>query len=98
MTPIVSVVGRSNSGKTTLLERLVRELSRRGWRVGTVKHHVHGPVTVDVPGKDSWRHKQAGALAVVLASDSTCFLVRDIPDPLPLEEIVHRYLTDVDLV
>ncbi len=98
MTPIVSVVGRSNSGKTTLLEKLVRELTQRGWRIGTVKHHVHGPVTVDVPGKDSWRHRQAGARAVVLASDSTCFLVRDTPTRLPLEEIAHRYLNEMDLV
>jgi len=98
VTPILSVVGRSNSGKTTLLEKLVRELSRRGWRIGTVKHHVHGPVTVDVPGKDSWRHKQAGARAVVLASDCTCFLVRDTPAQLPLDEIAHRYLDEVVLV
>jgi molybdopterin-guanine dinucleotide biosynthesis protein B len=96
--PILSVVGRSNSGKTTLLEKLLRELTRRGVRVGTVKHHVHGPVTVDVPGKDSWRHKQAGAVAVVLASRSTAFLVRDTDAQLPLELIAHRYLDGVDLV
>lgn len=92
------MVGRSNSGKTTLLEKLIRELSRRGWRIGTVKHHAHGPVTVDVPGKDSWRHKQAGARVVVLASESACFMVRDTPAQLPVDAMVHRYLEGVDLV
>lgn len=98
MIPLVSIVGRSGSGKTTLLEKLVAELTRRGRRIGTVKHHVHGPVQVDVPGKDSWRHKQAGASAVVLSSPTTCFLVRDLPAELPVEVLVHRYLAGVDLV
>lgn len=98
MIPIVSVIGRSSSGKTTLLEKLVRELTRRGVRIGTVKHHVHGPVEVDVPGKDSWRHKQAGARAVALASADTCFVVRDAPEHPSLETIAHRYLTGVDLI
>lgn len=98
MIPILSVVGRSHSGKTTLLEKLVRELTRRGVRVGTVKHHTHGPVTVDVPGKDSWRHKQAGAVAVVLASQTTACLVRDTAGQLSLDAIAHRYLDGVDLV
>ena len=79
MIPILSVVGRSNSGKTTLLEKLIRELARRGRHVGTIKHHFHGPVTVDVPGKDSWRHREAGARAVALVSPETFFVVRDTP-------------------
>ena len=98
MTPVISIVGRSNAGKTTLLEKLIRELSGRGRRVGTVKHHFHGPVEVDVPGKDSWRHRQAGAVAVALASREAFFVVRETPEELPLEAIVHRALTGVDLV
>jgi len=98
VTPIVSVVGRSSTGKTTLLEKLIRELTCRGWRIGTVKHHVHGPVSVDVPGKDSWRHKQAGARAVALASDAACFVFQDTSDRLSLDTIVHRYLVGLDLV
>jgi molybdopterin-guanine dinucleotide biosynthesis protein B len=96
--PILSVVGRSSSGKTTLLEKLIRDLAARGRRVGTIKHHYHGPVTVDVPGKDSWRHKQAGARAVALSSPETCFTVCDTPGALSLETIVHRVLVEVDVV
>jgi len=97
--PILSVVGRSNSGKTTLLEKLIRELAGRGRRVGTVKHHHHhGPVTVDVPGKDSWRHRQAGACAVALLSPETMFVVRDSGKGLSLDALAHLDLRGVDLI
>jgi molybdopterin-guanine dinucleotide biosynthesis protein B len=96
--PILSIVGRSNSGKTTLLEKLIRELTARGRRVGTIKHHFHGPVEVDVPGKDSWRHKRAGAHAVALSSPETLFVIRDTPRELPLEVIAHQALFEMDLV
>jgi molybdopterin-guanine dinucleotide biosynthesis protein B len=96
--PILSVVGRSESGKTTLLEKLIRELAGRGRRVGTIKHHYHGPVTVDVPGKDSWRHRQAGAQAVALVSPDTVFVVRDAPGELSLESLTYLAFCGVDLV
>jgi molybdopterin-guanine dinucleotide biosynthesis protein B len=96
--PILSVVGRSQSGKTTLLEKLIRELTARGRRVGTIKHHYHGPVTVDVPGKDSWRHRQAGARAVALVSPETVFVVRDSQEGLSLEALTHLALWGVDVV
>jgi molybdopterin-guanine dinucleotide biosynthesis protein B len=98
VTPVISVVGRSNAGKTTLLEKVIRELTARGRRVGTVKHHVHGPVEVDVPGKDSWRHRRAGAVAVAVVSRQTFFVVRDTPEDESLEAIVHRAMAGVDLV
>jgi len=96
--PILSVVGRSNSGKTTLLEKLIRELTGRGRRVGTIKHHFRGPVEVDVPGKDSWRHKRAGARTVALSSPDTLFVVGDIGAEWPLGAIAHLALFDVDLI
>lgn len=98
MVPIVSIVGRSNSGKTTLLEKLIRELAGRGRRIGTIKHHFHGPVEVDVPGKDSWRHRRAGARTVALASPDTLFLVGDTAGTWSLEAIAHQALFEVDLV
>ena len=67
MGPIVSIVGKSGSGKTTLLEKVVAELTKRGYNVGTIKHDVHG-FEIDYEGKDSWRHKKAGAKTVVLSS------------------------------
>jgi molybdopterin-guanine dinucleotide biosynthesis protein B len=96
--PIVSLVGRSGSGKTTLLEQLIPALAARGYRVGTIKHHFHGPVTVDVPGKDSWRHRQAGATAVALLSPETFFTVRNLAAPLSLDEIAHTALAGMDIV
>jgi len=96
--PILSIVGRSNSGKTTLLEKLIRELTRRGRRVGTIKHHFHGPIEVDVPGKDSWRHKQAGALTVALFSPDAMFILGDIAGEWTLEAIAHQALFEVDLI
>ncbi len=98
MVPIISVVGRSNSGKTTLLEKLIRLLVERGWRVGTIKHHFHGPVEVDIPGKDSWRLRQAGASAVALSSRDTLFVVQDVVGEVPLEVIAHHGLRDLDLI
>ena len=64
MIPILSIVGKSNSGKTTLLEKLITELTGRGWRVATIKHNKHG-FNIDHEGKDSYRHKKAGALTTV---------------------------------
>lgn len=98
MVPILSIVGRSNSGKTTLLEQLIRELTNRGRRIGTIKHHFHGPVEVDVPGKDSWRHKRAGARTVALASPETLFVVGDVAGEWSLEAIAHQALFEVDLI
>ncbi len=97
MIPILSVVGRSNSGKTTLLEKLIRELTTRGHRICTVKHDVHG-FEVDREGKDSWRHKQAGAHTVILSSPKRLALIRDVECDQSLEEIRGRFIRDVDLI
>ena len=64
--PVVSMVGKCDSGKTTFLEKLIRELTARGVRVATVKHHVHD-YDIDLPGKDSWRHARAGAVVTMVS-------------------------------
>jgi molybdopterin-guanine dinucleotide biosynthesis protein B len=97
MIPIISIVGRSDSGKTTLIEKLVPELTRRNYRIATVKHDVHG-FEVDQEGKDSWRHKKAGAHTVVIASPNRVALIRDVEKDLTLEEIREKLIQDVDLI
>ena len=97
MPPIVSLIGKANSGKTTLLEKLIPALGVRKVRVGTVKHHVHA-FGMDKPGKDTWRHKQAGAKVVALSSPSGLGIIRDTDHDIPLLELVDRYFDDVDLV
>ncbi len=97
MIPIVSIVGTSNSGKTTLIEKLVPELVRRGYRVATIKHDVHG-FDMDREGKDSWRHKKAGAHTVVISSPQKLALIRDVDHDADLAELGEKYIQDVDLI
>ena len=74
--PVVCIVGFSNSGKTTVTVGLVAALSDRGFRVGTIKHDVHG-FEMDRPGKDSWRHRQAGASATIVTSPDRIGMVME---------------------
>lgn len=84
--PVVSIVGKSDSGKTTFLEKLIRELASRGVRVATVKHHVHD-YEIDVPGKDSWRHARAGAVTTMVSSPEKFALIRDVEREVTLPEL-----------
>lgn len=97
MIPIVSVVGKSNSGKTTLIEKIIRELVRRGYRVGTIKHNQHG-FDIDHEGKDSWRHKQAGARTTVIASPHRVAVVEDTDQDYDIAALAQRYIRDVDII
>lgn len=90
-TPIVSFIGRSNSGKTTLIERIIPELVKVGYRVATVKHAGHG-FDLDTEGKDSWRHKRAGASSVVIVSRGSLALFADVSEQLKVEEVRDRFL------
>ncbi|TDB36980.1 MAG: molybdopterin-guanine dinucleotide biosynthesis protein B [Actinobacteria bacterium] len=84
--PVVSVVGKSDSGKTTLMEGLIRALTSRGWRVATCKHHVH-EVDIDQPGKDSWRHARAGSRVTMISSPTQFAVVRAVDAERSLDEI-----------
>jgi len=95
--PVVSVVGYSNVGKTTLLEKLIAELKRRGYRVATIKHDRHG-FDIDRPGKDTWRHAQAGSDLVVIAAPDRVAMIARTPEELSLDEILARLPVDVDIV
>ncbi len=95
---IFGVVGWKNAGKTGLMERLVTEITGRGFTVSTVKH-AHHTFDVDHPGKDSHRHRVAGASEVLLASRNRFALMHEMrgADELPLSELLKK-LSPVDLV
>lgn len=95
--PVISIVGRSNSGKTTLVVKLVKELKSRGYKVATIKHSHHS-LELDTKGKDSWWHTQAGADAVVVVSQKMMGILRWEHKEPSLIEIVNTYLQDTDIV
>lgn len=93
--PIITIVGMSDAGKTTVIEKLVPELKRRGWRVGTVKSVGHG-FEIDREGKDSWRHQQAGADAVAVIAPDRMALIR--PNVRENLDSIGRLMADMDLI
>ena len=95
---IWGITGWKNTGKTTLTERLVAEMTGRGLRIATVKH-AHHAAEIDHPGRDSYRHRQAGAGQVILASPARWALMTELggaPEP-PLEALL-THLAPCDLV
>ncbi len=96
MPPVVSFVGHSGSGKTTFVEKLIRVLTRSGVRLAVIKHDVHG-FQMDRPGKDSYRHKQAGAVATMVSSPKQIGMVMDADYDHTPDELVPM-LTFADLI
>jgi molybdopterin-guanine dinucleotide biosynthesis protein MobB len=97
MAPIVSIVGKSDAGKTTLLEKLVSELTARGYRIGTIKHDVHG-FDIDHEGKDSWRHKHAGAHTVAISSPRKVAVIKDVETEETIDGLAANYFQEVDII
>jgi len=95
--PVISVVGKSGSGKTVFLEKLISVLNRRGLKIGVIKHDPHG-FEIDTPGKDSWRHARAGSATVVLSSPERLAIIKRLDEEMTLDALVSTYLQDVDLV
>lgn len=97
--PVVSIVARSGTGKTTLLEKLIIELKQRGYRVGVIKHDAHR-FDIDHKGKDSWRLTQAGADTMLITSPNKLAMVKQYTEEQEpsLVETVACYCTDVDIV
>jgi molybdopterin-guanine dinucleotide biosynthesis protein B len=97
MPPIVSIVSKSKTGKTTLIEKLVRELKSRGYRVATIKHAPEG-TTFDEPNKDSWRHLQAGSEATAISSKDKMVLIKPLTSDTALDEIARLLGEDYDII
>lgn len=95
MTVTLSIVGKSGSGKTTLITRIIPLLRQKGYRVGVIKHTAHG-FDMDREGKDSWKHQQAGADAVMVASETGYALLKKVT-PVRLEELEGQ-MGDLDLI
>jgi molybdopterin-guanine dinucleotide biosynthesis adapter protein len=95
--PVIGFAGRAMSGKTTLIEKVISIFTKQGLRVAVIKH-VHHPFDFDVPGKDTYRHKQAGAESVVVASRSRIAMVKDTPVEYSLGDIMARYIDAADLI
>lgn len=87
--PAVAFVGRHNSGKTTIIVKAIRELVARGWDVGSVKHHSHVGFEIDYPGKDSYRHREAGASETVIACPGQMARIKTIEGELECADIVR---------
>jgi molybdopterin-guanine dinucleotide biosynthesis protein B len=97
MPPVVSIVGKSESGKTTLMEKLLRELKSRGYRVATIKHTPQ-KLSFDEPGKDSWRHIQAGSEATLISSPDKVVLIKPTKTKISPEQVARLIGEDYDII
>jgi molybdopterin-guanine dinucleotide biosynthesis adapter protein len=97
MPPVVSIVGKSSTGKTTFLEKLLRELSGRGYKVATIKHSHHS-IDFHDPKKDSYRHAQAGSAATLVSSTTSFQIIKPVPAELTTDELVRQFGDEFDLV
>ncbi|MBE0431420.1 MAG: molybdopterin-guanine dinucleotide biosynthesis protein B [Dehalococcoidia bacterium] len=96
-TPVVSIVGKSRSGKTLLMEQLITEFKRRGYRLAAVKHS-RGGIDIDHPGKDTWKFAQAGSDAVLVSAPDRLAFMMNLDHDLGLEELLLMVGTGFDLI
>ena len=97
MAKVINIVGKgSNVGKTIFIEGLIKELKSRSYSIATIKHDVHG-FDIDKEGKDTWRHRKAGAEAVIISSKERMALIREVQEEIPLEELIKQ-VEDFDFI
>lgn len=97
MPPIISIVGKSESGKTTLLESLITKLKRRGYKVAVIKH-ASGDFELDEVSKDSWRFNQAGSEVSAISSSRKLAVIKNLEHDLDPQELSHFIWGDYDLI
>jgi len=95
--PIVSIVGKSKVGKTTFMEKLIAELRSRGFRVAVIKHSAHD-FEIDHPGKDTYRHAQAGAEAIAIASPHKVALVKSLEKEPSIQVMLDMIGPEYDII
>ena len=95
--PVLTIIGKSGSGKTSLLEKIIPRLKQHGYRIAAIKHHSHRGFEIDQPGKDSWRFAQAGSDQVIIAAPDKIAFYRRLEQEASLEEII-AHVTGVDLI
>jgi len=96
MAHIIGFTGYSDSGKTTVVSRLITILKQRGYRVAAIKHAAHG-YDMDIPGKDSWHHFTAGADQVMVAGPDSFTIHERLPQPPRLSELIGK-MAEVDYI
>ncbi len=97
MPPIVAFVGKSETGKTTLIQKLIPELKSRGYRVATIKHTPR-ELAIDSAEKDSWRHIQAGSEATAVSAQDRIVIVRPVAQPPTVDQIARYIGEDCDII
>lgn len=97
MAKVINIIGvGSNVGKTILMEGLINELKNRGLKVSTIKHDVHG-FDIDQEGKDTYRHREAGAETVIISSKNRLAMIKEVKEEINLQDILKMVL-DKDIV
>jgi len=98
MPPVICIVGTSKTGKTKLMEELIKELKDRGLKVGALKYHKHGDFEIDIKGKDTWKYAKAGADTVAITSNVKFAVIKNENLMTDIDEICETYFFDTDVV
>ena len=97
MAKVINVIGKgSNVGKTILMEGLIKELKERGLTISTIKHDVHG-FDIDKEGKDTYRHREAGAETIVISSKNRFAIIKELDDEIHIDDII-KMVSDKDVI
>jgi len=94
---IISIAGKQNAGKTTLLKDLIPKLKEQGYRVGTLKYNIR-KFDIDHEGKDTYKYSSSGADSVAISTQSEFVVMKKTAKPLTLQEIIEAHFSDVDVV
>ena len=94
---IISIAGKQNAGKTTLIKDLIPKLKEQGYRVGTLKYNIR-KFDIDHEGKDTYKYSSSGADSVAISTQSEFVVMKKTAKPLTLHEIIEVHFNDVDVV